>query len=194
MEEFMREINRLLIIILFSLFIFYQGCKSKDENTEQLPAHGNSGVMGELSYTVPNSWKEEIPSGSMRKAQFRLPGVEGAADAEMAIFVFPGSGGGVQANINRWIGQFKQPDGSNSMDKAEIKKIESNGLPVTLVYVAGTYLKGTMGGTKSELADYAMIAAIVETSTDPWFFKTVGPEKTINHWRPAFEKFAGTIK
>ncbi len=38
------------------------------------------------------------------------------------------------------------------------------------------------------------VAAIVETSTDPWFFKTVGPEATINHWRPAFEKFAGSMK
>jgi len=30
----------------------------------------------------------------------------------MAVFVFPGGGGGVQANINRWVSQFKQPDGS----------------------------------------------------------------------------------
>ena len=39
-----------------------------------------------------------------------------------------------------------------------------------------------------------MVAAIVETSTDPWFFKTTGPQATIDHWRGEFEKFAGTIK
>ena len=80
------------------------------------------------------------------------------------------------------------------MGKADIKKIESNGMPVTLVYVTGTYLKGTMGGPSSELNDYAMIAAIVETSSDPWFFKTIGPEVTINHWRQDFEKFATTFR
>ena len=190
----MRGLNRFLIIILFSLFFIFQGCKSKDEHEQQIPAHGTSAVVGELTYTVPDGWKEEIPGGSMRKAQFRLPGAEGAKDAELAVFIFRGGGGDVQSNINRWIGQFKQPDGSDSMEKAEIKNIESNGLPVALVYVTGTHLKGTMGGSKTELTDYAMIAAIVETSTDPWFFKTVGPEVTINHWRPAFEKFAGTMK
>ena len=129
----------------------------------------------------------------MRKAQYRLPGIEGAGDAEMAVFVFPGGGGAVQANINRWVSQFKQPGGSDSMDKAEISKIESHGLQVTLVYVTGSYLNETMGGSKSELADYAMIAAIVETSADPWFFKTVGPKTTINHWRQKFENFATTF-
>jgi hypothetical protein len=189
----MRNVERYLFIILFSLFFIYHGCKSNEEQEHQIPAQGTSVVVGEVTYVVPDGWKEEKPSGSMRKAQFRLPGAEGAGDAEMAVFVFPGGGGGVQANINRWIGQFIQPDGSNSMEKSEVKKIENTELPVTLVYVAGTFLKGTMGGLKSEIPDQAMIAAIVETSTDPWFFKTVGPEATINHWRPAFEKFAETI-
>jgi hypothetical protein len=190
----MRYLYRLFIIFLFSIFFIYQGCQSKDENVQQLSTLERSNVSGEPSYSVPDGWKEETPSGSMRKAQYRLPGADGAGDAELAIFVFPGGGGSVQANINRWIGQFKQPDGSDSMEKTDIKYIESHGLSVTLIYITGTHLKGTMGGPKTELNNYAMVAAIVETSTDPWFFKTVGPETTINHWRPEFEKFVGTIK
>jgi len=189
----MSKFNRLFIIVLFSLFFISQGCKSKDDRELQMPAHGTSETGGEVTYTVPGDWEKEQPSSSMRKAQFRLPGNEKAGDAEMAVFVFPGGGGGVQANINRWVSQFKQPDGSDSMEKADIKKIESNGLPVTLVYVTGTHLMGTMGGQISELNNYAMIAAIVETSSDPWFFKTIGPEVTINHWRQEFEKFAMTF-
>jgi hypothetical protein len=190
----MREVSKLLIIILLSLFFIYQGCKSNDEQEVQ-PAHGTSEVGREVTYTVPNDWKQEKPSSSMRKAQVRLPGSENAGDAEMAVFVFPGGGGGVQPNIERWVGQFKQSDGSDSMTKVDIKKIVSNGLPVTLVYVTGTYLGETMGGRGpvTELNDYAMVAAIVETSSDPWFFKTIGPEVTINHWRQDFEKFANTF-
>jgi hypothetical protein len=187
----MKIIDRSFIILF--LFFLYQGCNSKDDQVNQLPALSTAHADGELTYTIPDNWKEESPSSSMRKAQYRLPGDEGAGDAEMAVFVFPGGGGSIQANIDRWIGQFKQPDGSDSKKKADIKKIESNELPITLVYVTGTYLKGTMGGEISELNHYAMIAAIVETSTDPWFFKTVGPEATINHWRQDFEKFSRTI-
>lgn len=184
----------LFIYILIFMFI-YQGCQSKEEKAQPKPLLDRMVASGQLSYKVPDSWKEEKPSSTMRKAQFRLPGIEGADDAEMAVFVFPGGGGGVQANINRWIGQFKQPDGSDSMEKTEIKKLDNNGLKTTVIYVTGTYLKGSMmGGPTTELKDYAMVAAIVETATDPWFFKTIGPEVTIDHWRSEFEKFTKSFK
>jgi hypothetical protein len=184
-----------IYILIFLSLLVYQGCQSKEENNQQLPTKDRSNTTGELSYKVPDSWKQEAPSNQMRKAQYRLPGADGAEDAEMAVFVFPGSGGGVQANIDRWIGQFKQPDGSNSTDKVEIKKVESDQFKISIIYLTGTHLKGSMmGGETTELKNYAMIAAIVETDTDPWFFKTIGPEKTINHWRSEFEKFTETIK
>ena len=184
-----------IFILIFSILLVYQGCQSKEENEQLVPALSRTNDIGELSYKMPDSWKQEPPSNSMRKAQYRLPGTESAGDAELAVFVFPGGGGGIQANINRWIGQFKQPDGSDSMEKTQIEKIESNGLPVSIIYVTGTYLKGSMmGGPTTELENYAMVAAIVETSTDPWFFKTIGPESTINHWRAEFEAFTRTIK
>lgn len=187
-------VSRLLSIILISLFFIYHGCKSKDEQEQQDSSTDTSEIVGDLLYTIPDGWIKEKPRSSMRKAQYRLPGDEDIGDAEMAVFVFPGSGGGVQANINRWVGQFKQPDGSDSMIRTKINQIESHGLPVTLVYVTGTYSAGAMGGSNSELTDYAMMAAIVETSSDPWFFKTTGPEETINKWYEKFEKFATTIR
>jgi hypothetical protein len=189
----MNNLYRLLILILFSIFFIYMGCQSEDENTQESSTLGRSNVSGELSYKIPDGWKKETPSGSMRKAQYRLPGVDGLKDAELAVFVFPGGGGAVEANINRWISQFTQPDGSDSMERAEIKQVKSHGLPVTLIYITGTHLKGTMGGPKTELNNYAMVAAIVETSTDPWFFKTIGPQVTIDYWRSEFENFAGTM-
>ena len=191
----MQHIYKLIFVILLIILFVLQSCQSKEEEQSQMTPMGRTNQIGDLTYNVPDNWKEEKPSSSMRKAQFRLPGVDNSADAEMGVFVFPGSGGGVQANINRWMGQFQQPDGSSSMEKADIKNFESNGLPITIIYVTGTYLQGSMmGGETSEHKNYAMVAAIVETSTDPWFFKTIGPEKTINHWRSEFEAFTRTIK
>ena len=45
-----------------------------------------------------------------------------------------------------------------------------------------------------ELKDHALLAVIIETDTDPWFFKTTGPEETINYWKDSFNDFLITIK
>ncbi len=192
------------MVLIFSAYIAFSfilgGCGKSEESSkpELQSGHGEKISSGELTYTPAAEWIKEKPRSSMRKAQYKFPGVGQSGDAEMAVFVFPGSGGGVQANIDRWIGQFKQPDGSSSADKAEIKNSTSNGLPVTLIYVTGTHLSGSMGGpmggNTQELPGFAMLAAIVETSSDPWFFKAIGPQATIDHWRPAFESFAKTFK
>ena len=70
-----------------------------------------------LRFEAPSTWISETPSSSMRLAQYRLPGLEGdPEDAELAVFYFGGQGGSVQANVDRWIGQFSNPDGSPVTD------------------------------------------------------------------------------
>ncbi len=176
-------------ILLFSLFVATViGCKSDKENTGQAAKKG----VPRVTYQIPAGWVEEKPENAMRKAQFRLPGVQNAEDAEMTVFVFPGSGGTVDANLNRWYRQFKQPDGSQSVDKVRLQKLVINNLQVTLVSLTGTYQKSLspmMGGEKTEIPNSALLAAIVETNSAPWFFKAVGPEITINHWRESFDQF-----
>lgn len=187
------------IIGVMSLLIGAGCSKNDDSSGEKMEsAHGSPAESAEIVYKAAEGWIQETPRGSMRLDQYRLPGQDGAKDAELAVFVFPGGGGNVQANIDRWIGQFKQPDGSSSTDFTEIGNTNSHDLPVTLVYVTGTYLSGAMGGAMSgsskEMPGFAMLAAIVETEKDPWFFKAVGPQPTIDYWRPAFESFTQTFK
>jgi hypothetical protein len=186
---------RMFLVLIFS-FILFSGCSDKKSEGENI---GKTQLIpGEISYSIPFEWKSEKPTSQMRKAQYKIPGVDGSAEGEMAVFVFPGTGGSAQANLDRWIGQFIQPDGSDSKEKSEIKSIQVNNLSVTTMYVTGTYLKSSaqmmMNGPKEELPNYAMLAAIVETSKDPWFFKLVGPQKTVDHWRPEFDKFVNSFK
>ncbi len=182
-----------------------QGCQKKEEATlpkghpEVQNPHANiqNPHDGKLTYQVPKEWIQEEPQSRMRLSQYRLPGVNGKADAVMAEFHFPGTGGTVEANLQRWYGQFKQPDGSPTAHHAQRKEFEVNGMKVVVVYVTGTYLQsasGMMMGDVQEKPGYAMLAAIAETPAGPWFFKAVGPQETINHWRPAFEKFVQTFK
>jgi hypothetical protein len=185
-------------IILIPVLVILLVVSCTDQKSESDSSISYKVIPGELTYSVPTEWKSEIPKSQMRKAQYRIPGVKGDAEGEMTVFVFPGIGGTVQANINRWLGQFKQPDGSDTKKKSEIKKIEINNLSVTKMYVTGTHLKSSspmmMSGPKEELPNYAMLAAIVETSKDPWFFKLVGPQITVDHWRPEFNKFVTSFK
>ncbi len=194
-----------LIYIGFAIAIAglaLQACSSKKENTQQTQspameqAHPATGT--EVTYTAPDGWQKEKPASSMRKAQFGLPGSDGAANGELAVFFFPGTGGSVDANLQRWYGQFKQPDGSPTTDHVDKKTVTVNGLDVTEVFVTGTYLKSKspmmMGGPVEEMKDYAMWAAIVETPNGPWFFKATGPVQTLDHWKPAFDQFVQTFK
>ena len=81
----------ILSIILISISLIGFNCKSDKEEAkvEQIPAHGEAKIAGDLTYTVPDGWVKQQPSSRMRKAQFRLPGHGKAADAELALFVFP---------------------------------------------------------------------------------------------------------
>jgi hypothetical protein len=133
----------------------------------------------------------------MRKAQYLLPKAAGdAADAELAVFFFPGQGGSVDANIQRWIGQFSQPDGSSSEPKAKTSKKQVAGFSITLLDVSGTYNAGMMGGAgdTAPRPGYRLLAAVVETGDGPWFFKLAGPEKTVQQWSASFDQFMANIK
>ncbi len=184
---------------LFLILIFLWGCNSSDnsgqDNQKNSPAVGHSGT--EVTYVTPKAWISETPQSSMRKAQYKLPGRDSEEPAELAVFFFPGEGGSVEANLQRWYGQFQQPDGSETSAHVEKKTVNVNGLNVTEVYVTGTYLKTPspmMSEPVEELPGYALLAAIVETSNGPWFFKTIGPQNTIDYWRNDFNKFVQTFK
>jgi hypothetical protein len=185
-----------LLVTLLSAFVLIscgndESKDGADESTKRSPQDPQH-----LVYKAPDEWVKETPASKMRRAQYKLPGQDGAGDAEMAVFVFPGSGGAVSANIQRWIGQFKQPDGSNSADKSVIDEKVINGLKMTTVSLTGTYYKSVsmMGGEVEELKNSALLAVIVETEKDPWFFKITGPEETINYWKTSFSEFLQTIK
>jgi hypothetical protein len=134
----------------------------------------------------------------MRQAQFLLPRVEGdGADGELVVFYFgPGQGGSVDANIDRWVGQFGQPDGSASKDKAKTSRNQIAGMQVTFVDLNGTYQAPIMPGApeRHNSPGYRLLAAVVETPDGPWFFKLVGPEKTIGKWAESFDQFIRSVK
>jgi|ERR1041385_2793452 hypothetical protein len=139
-----------------------------------------------LKFTVPAGWIEEERTSSMRVAQYRLPkAATDTEDASLVLYYFgQGQGGSTAANIQRWVGQIKQAEGSSAKEE----KLEVNGLKATTVDVAGTYVAETApgSGTFNNKPGYRLRAAVVETPNGSYFVKLVGPEKTVAQWNESF--------
>lgn len=150
-----------------------------------------------LTFSAPAGWKPVATSSSMRVAQFAVPRAAGdSADAELVVYYFGGSGGTVDANIERWLGQMQQPGGKPSSAVAKRGTRTINGLKVTLVDVGGTYVAEMTPGSaaRHNSPNFRLRAAVIETPNGPYFIKLTGPSRTIAAAEKAFEQFLGSVK
>lgn len=150
-----------------------------------------------LRYDTPDDWIERPTQSPMRVTEFRLPRVPGdAEDGELVVFYFGGSGGSVEANLQRWVGQMEQPDGRSSFEVASTTGFDANGLAVTLLDVPGTYVAAVSPGSATRLnkPGFRLLAAVIETSVGPYFFKLTGPDRTIARWDDPFSAFLRTVR
>ncbi len=146
---------------------------------------------GNLKLTAPKGWERVKPRIGMIQYELRVPAAEG--DKEDGRVTVMTAGGSVDANVERWYGQFKQPDGSKTAEKAKREEKEIAGTRVVLVDIAGTYQESRGGGPFApgpvvELPDYRMLAAIVVAPDAKHFIKFYGPAKTVAREAEAFRK------
>ena len=100
-----------------------------------------------------------------------------------------GQGGDIDMNIQRWGSQFE--------DAGEAQKSSSqvNGMNVTRVEIAGTYLApgGPMMESQGKKENHRLLGAIVEGPEGTVFFKFTGPAKTIDAAKGEFDAMLGSI-
>jgi hypothetical protein len=144
------------------------------------------------AFPAQEGWVVETPTSGMRKAQFRLPHAESDADdASLVVYYFGGQAGSLQANLDRWCGQFEQPDGKASADVMKSSTRAVNGIQVHEVDLSGTYVAETAPGSGERVHKdgWRMLAAVFEAKDGPYYAKLVGPSATIAKWEPSFRKF-----
>lgn len=151
-----------------------------------------------LILTPPAGWVVEVPTSKMRKAQYVLPHADGdSEDASLIVYYFGGQGGGThEANLDRWAGQFEQPDGSSSAEAITSSERTIAGMSVFDATVSGTYVAETAPGSGERVnkPGWRMIASIVDTKEGPWYFKLVGPAATLAKWEPSYDTFLKAIR
>ncbi len=149
---------------------------------------------GNIEFTATGSWKKVVPRSTMLEAEFEIPKSEG--DEKDGRLTMMAAGGSVQANIDRWIGQFKNADGT-PLEGIESKTMTVAGNTVHMVDLTGTFAE-SMGGPvapKTDRDNYRMLGSIIETGDDfNYFVKFYGPAKTIGDNAKAFEALIKSMK
>lgn len=142
--------------------------------------------VGEFNFTRPASFEWVPTTSSMRKAELKVESKDKKEKAEVIFFHFGESnGGGTQANVDRWLGQFKEPrEKLNS--KVDAAKI--NGRTVTFVQAEGTYLSGMPGGPKTAQPNAMLVGAILESDKGNVFVRMTGPAAVVKEAQGDFKK------
>jgi len=141
----------------------------------------------ELSWTAPPRWKSVPNASSMRLATYQIPRVPtDTQDPELAVMQ---AGGSVDANVERWVGQFGD-EGKRSVERTR-KTVA--GLAVTMVSIKGTY-SGGMGADARPSPGWALLGAIVETPGMPHFFKLTGPAKSVAGARAELDGLVASLR
>jgi hypothetical protein len=178
------------VLVLLTLFYSAGKCLAEDATIAV--------ADGKLTLKAPADWTRKKPTSGIVEHEFAITKSEGdAADGRMTVM---GAGGSVDANIERWLGQFLDADGKKlTKDKAKIDKKKVAGEDVTIVDISGTYLDKPGGpftpGPPVERKNYRMLAGVVATKNlGNYFFKFYGPEKTVEANEDAFLKMLNSLE
>lgn len=152
-------------------------------------ATGEPSAVG-IKWDVPGHWKDRGAT-SMRLATYDVPAAGGGEGGECAVFYFgPSQGGGVEDNIDRWIGMF------TSHGKIDRASRTADGMSVKLVQVEGSYDlgAGTMSGASGIKEGYMLKGAIVEGPNGNVFFKFTGPKKVLEAAAKDFDGMLASLR
>ncbi len=127
------------------------------------------------------SWQAIDPAGGPRIASFRISGSDGGeAVADMGVTVFPGSAGGLLANVNRWRNEMSQPPLGEGELGDVLEKFEVSGHAIHLVDAADQNRR-TLG-------------AILPLASETWFFKLTGPGAVVAGQEGAFRSYLQALE
>jgi gluconolactonase len=151
----------------------------KPRQTEKPATKTKKVEAKDITLNIPESWKQKPQGSQMRVAEFEVPPVgDDKEPGEYAVFFFgKGGAGGVDANIERWVGQL-DAEGR----KVKIFTGDSTLGKYTLVDLTGVYNKSIgppVAGKKKRLPGWRVINVVIEAEAGPYFLKLDGPDKTI---------------
>ncbi|QDV07150.1 hypothetical protein Poly30_26690 [Planctomycetes bacterium Poly30] len=181
-----------LLLLSFALF----ACGPKTEAVDPAPAE--TAAAGPR-WVAPEGWTEQEVQQPMRFKQFELAGATEEQNALCVIAHWPQGIGGIEVNLDRWVGQVSAPGSTlKARDLTADQRwvSEPDGYLVTSVHVEGTIQP--MPGMGSDIATHesgAILAGFIEVENSPevWTVKITGPSKTIADHKDRYLQFISGI-
>jgi len=152
-------------------------------------------VFGDATLAVPSSWETSKPASSIIEHEYVAKVGEGD-EAKTARVTMMAAGGDVQANIDRWKGQFK--GGDAAAQKTET--IKMGNWNVHVADLSGSFAETMGGGPFSggkvvQREGYAMMGIILEhPEGKKYFIKVTGPMEVVKQTRPEVMKMLEALK
>ncbi len=143
-------------------------------------------IFDKLTLTIPADWQTSKARSRIIEHEFATTTEEGDKSAPARITMMA-AGGDIDANIERWKGQF------TGGEEAKVEKMTVAGETVHLVELNGSF-KETMGGGPFSggktvtRENHGMLGAIIELQDNrKYFIKVTGPAETIAAQRESFK-------
>ena len=166
------------------------------QSDKPAPVAAGRKSLGGINVAVPTGWESAKPSSSMRIAEFHMAGAR-PQDKAATLAVFAGKMGSVEANVNRWFGQFSPAEDGQQGQRGRRWEKRVDGMDVVLVDISGTFAPN-MGmnqqTTTPPAENYRMLGAIVDFGPTFFYFKLTGPQDTVALWAASFDGFINGIK
>ena len=116
---------------------------------------------GKLQLTIPDGWPKKKPQNNIIEYEFAAPEVD--PDETDGRVTLMGAGGSIEANLERWTGQFENARRRRGPNPSSPSK-KLAGCDVHLLDISGTYKdKPPFSGTEVKCPGYRMLAAIISS-------------------------------
>ena len=158
------------------------GTTSNTESSSLPAGEATERRIGGVKFKIPADWEEKALSNTMIHGEYSLPGEAGAARLTLST-----TGGGTEANMVRWKGQFRR---SPSDPEPVESRITVAGKEVTLLELYGTHTEMFGGGAPK--SNWQLLGAAIPIDSDKnYFVKLTGPRETVT---ARHDEFLNVIK
>ena len=150
--------TRKLSLIAFILALLPAAVMSGNAQQTEESSAANTLEVGEFTFRYGDDWKAKDRARPMSQGSLTIkPTLDAdveleAVDADFYHFG-KGQGGSIEANIERWKGQFSGTPEMSEEDLADGK--------IKLIHLKGTFLSGPPFGEKTPMENYAVLGAIL---------------------------------
>lgn len=154
------------------------------EGSEKVLSAPQERRFGGIRMTVPAGWEEVPLKSDMLLAEYKLEGNAGPGRLTLST-----AGGGVEANISRWRGQFTPGEGDPSPVESPLTV---DGHEAAVVELFGSFQDGFGGGGVKP--GWAMLGVVLPLKQANFFCKLTGPRATIEAQKEAVLEFVKSAK